>query len=263
MANWGGQARPRQSPCRVRRTRQYEGAAEKGVESPVKPGLQMEIQPWWRGTDFGGSSENQPVWEGLSKGGAWGGEEQRAAWTAEDKSEFQVDRTSVRPARGLVVQGQHQADNTQSVHAGAGWGTSCYALEFQLLVSQVRGKPVRQGFFPVHCQSGQWGQIIWMGQEQETRWERWNHTTKIWPQDDKEGLTWEDFRDRADHWDKACGRTDFQPGRQGWWRNQGPGGAWTFTASEQCPCLEQDPLRHPWVFGVHRGSEEASRSSLE
>ena len=66
-----------------------------------------------------------------------------------------MDRTSVRPAHGLVVQGQHQADDTQSVHAGAGWGSSCCALEFQLLVSQVRGKPVKQGFFPVHCQSGQ------------------------------------------------------------------------------------------------------------
>lgn len=72
---------------------------------------------------------------------------------AEDGSEFKVDRTSVRPARGQVVQGQHQADDTQSIHTRAGWGPSCCALE--LLVSQARGKPVRQGFFPVHCQSGQ------------------------------------------------------------------------------------------------------------
>lgn len=41
---------------------------------------------------------------------------------AEDGSEFKVDGTSVGPARGLVVQGQHQADDTQSVHTGVGWG---------------------------------------------------------------------------------------------------------------------------------------------
>lgn len=68
---------------------------------------------------------------------------------------FKADRTSVGPVRGQVVQGEHQADDMQRVHTGAGWEPSCCALEFQFLVSQARRKPVRHGFFPVHCQSGQ------------------------------------------------------------------------------------------------------------
>lgn len=64
---------------------------------------------------------------------------------AEDGSVFKADRTSVGPVPGQVVQREHEADDTQRVHAGAGWGHSCCALESQLLVSQARKKPVRQG----------------------------------------------------------------------------------------------------------------------
>ena len=56
--------------------------------------------------------------------------------------------------------------------------------------------------------------------------------------------TGENFRDRADcgtkHVDSQI--SSLADGAAG---EMGPGGAWTITASEQCPCLEMDPLRHP------------------